>query len=235
MLRGIDISSWQTGINLREVILRNQLDFVIAKATEGTAFTEACDYWVQTCISNGTLWGFYHFARNGVPEEEADYFYQATRNYFHEGLPVLDVECGQSGEWVQRFVDRIHALSGVYPMIYTSTGYTDTFYGTQVPQTCGLWAAQYPYYAHGFDDIVFDDDIGPWAFCAMWQFTSQGFLEGYDSCLDLDYAYMDEEAWHKYCDPEAADPDDTEEIPKPQPAGTHVFEDEAMRVEVTLK
>lgn len=233
MLRGIDISSWQEGIDLRSVILKNKLDFVVIKATEGCAFVEkTCDYWVQTCKSNGTLWGFYHFARHNEPEAEADYFYNACMNYFGEGIPVLDVETGQDEKWCQRFVDRIHALTGVYPIIYTSTGNVDTFYNTQIPSTCGLWAAQYPYYAHGFDDIEFDDTIGPWDFAAMWQFTSQGQLDGYGSYLDLDYAFMSEDAWKLYARP-ADFVGSTAVIPST--SKLHTFEDDTMRVTIELK
>lgn len=237
MLRGIDISSWQDDIHLRDVIINNSLDFVVIKATEGCAFVEkTCDYWVQTCISNDTLWGFYHFARHNEPEDEADYFYNACSNYFGHGIPVLDVETGQSGDWCQRFVDRIHALTGVYPIIYTSTGNVESFYGTQIPNTCGLWAAQYPYYAHGFDDIEFDDSIAPWSFVAMWQFTSQGLLDGYSGYLDLDYAFMDAESWMLYANPNGIDEDKTSEIPIPTVSeNKHVFDDDYVHVEVSIK
>lgn len=243
MLRGIDISSWQEGIDLRDVIMSNGLDFVVVKATEGTGYVEdTCDYWVQTCISNDTLFGFYHFAFGGsnTPEDEATFFYEACTGYIGHGVPVLDIEKNTIpdwGNWCQRFVDRFHALSGVYPLIYCSSSQLYKFAGTQLPQTCGLWVAQYPYYAHGFDAIEYDDGSWPWAFVAVWQFTSQGRLEGYGYDLDLDYAYMDEEAWHKYADPEgtAAKPSDTGPIPVPVPADVHVFEDASMRVEVTLK
>lgn len=236
MLRGIDISSWQEGINLRDVIVRNGLDFVVIKATEGTGFVEdTCDYWVQTCRSNGTLWGFYHFACHNEPEEEADYFYHACLNYFGEGIPVLDVETGQDGQWVQRFVDRLHALTGVYPIIYMSTGYVETMYGTQVPSSCGLWAAQYPYYAHGFDDIEFSDTIAPWQFAAMWQFTSEGELDGYSGYLDLDYAFMDREAWGKYADPEGNAFTAGQTTQLPSTSSLHTFEDDKVRVTVEVK
>lgn len=237
MLRGIDISSWQEGIDLASVIKGNALDFVVIKATEGCAFVETtCDAWVEVCKRTGTLWGFYHFARHNEPEEEADYFFRACEGYFGHGIPVLDVETGQSGKWVQRFVDRLHALTGVYPIIYTSTGNVDTFWGMQVPSTCGLWAAQYPYYAHGFDDIEFDDTIGPWQFVAMWQFTSQGILSGYGSYLDLDYAFMSRDAWALYADPDGSAGHAVQPTGQlPASATLHVFEDDKVKVTVEVK
>ena len=237
MLRGIDISSWQEGIDLEAVIKRNSLDFVVAKATEGCAFVETtCDPYIEVCKRTGTLWGFYHFARHNEPEEEANYFYKACMGYFGEGIPVLDVETGQSGRWCQRWVDRIHALTGVYPIIYTSTGNVETFYGTQIPSTCGLWAAQYPYYAHGFDDIEFDDTIEPWDFAAMWQFTSQGLLDGYGSYLDLDYAFMSRDAWKLYANPDGSAGHIVQPTGQlPSSATLHTFEDDKVRVTVEVK
>jgi lysozyme len=238
MLKGIDISSWQDDIDLRSVIESNDLNFVVIKATEGSIYVEStCDYWVQTCKTMHKLWGFYHFAFGGsnTPEEEAEWFYANCFNYFGQGVPVLDIEkntIDDWGTWCQRFVDRLHALSGVYPLIYCSSSQLGRFNGTQLPKTCGLWVAQYPYYAHGYDDIVYDDGCWPWEFVAVWQFTSQGLLDGYPHYLDLNYAYMDEEAWHKYADPEGnAESGNTGTIVQP----THVFDDESMHVEVTLK
>lgn len=232
-MRGIDISSWQEGIDLARVIRDNALEFVVVKATEGCAFVETtCDDFIETCKAAGICWGFYHFAGHNEPEAEADYFFNACSGYFGHGVPVLDVEGGQSGKWVQRFVDRLHALTGVYPIIYMSTGYVEEMDETQVPSTCGLWAAQYPYYAHGFDDLTFDDTIGPWSFAAMWQFTSEGHLSGYAGNLDLDYAFMSPDAWALYARP--ADFAGTTVI-LPSPTELHTFEDERIRVTVEVK
>ena len=238
MLRGIDISSWQTGIDLRNVIVSNAIDFVVIKATEGCAFVEdTCDYWVQTCISNGTLWGFYHFARHNDPEEEARYFVRACEGYFGHGIPVLDTETGQTGEWCQRFVDTVHALTGVYPIIYMSSnsGQRGKFEGTQVPSTCGLWEAFYPSAScTSFEDMPeYEGGTSPWAFGAMWQFTSNGRLAGYAYDLDLDVAWMDKEGWLLYADPEHEEAGNTSELPS---AGNlHTFEDDAVKVTVEVK
>lgn len=237
MLYGIDISSWQDDINLKDVIFKNNIDFVIAKATEGRSFVDTpCDKFIQTCIDNDTLWGFYHFANRNTPELEADYFYNATKNYFGYGIPILDTETGQSGEWCQKFVDRIHALTGVYPIIYTSTANRHTFDNTAIPNTCGLWEAWYPdYYQHDFSNIPeYDGNVNPWAFSAMWQFTSTGQLNGYSGNLDLDVAFMDREAWMKYADPEGSYSNGNT-APIPSTSNLHTFEDDDIRVTVEVK
>lgn len=59
MVRFIDISNWQGGIDL-PALLPN-LDGVVCKATEGSTFVDPyCDGWVQQCINAGKSWGFYH-------------------------------------------------------------------------------------------------------------------------------------------------------------------------------
>lgn len=55
MLKGIDISNWQGGLDL--TALRG-VDFAIMKATEGTSFVDPyCDPWVQQADGMDMLWG----------------------------------------------------------------------------------------------------------------------------------------------------------------------------------
>ena len=95
MLKGIDISNWQAGIQIAN--LTNDIDFCIMKATEGVFFTDAYfdDFFLQ-CVDSGLLRGFYHFARNGNPEDEARYFYNVVAPYIGNGIPVLDYEVENS-------------------------------------------------------------------------------------------------------------------------------------------
>ena len=79
MMRGIDVSNWQAGLVPSEL----GIDFCIAKATEGTNFVDSyCDGFVQNCIEHDILWGFYHFARENEPEEEAEFFVENCTGYF---------------------------------------------------------------------------------------------------------------------------------------------------------
>jgi GH25 family lysozyme M1 (1,4-beta-N-acetylmuramidase) len=229
-MRGIDISNWQGGLDLNKL----DIDFAIMKATEGVSFVDKyCDPWVQQCIANGIKWGFYHFARNNEPETEANHFYYNCENYFTNGIPVLDIEdeaIPDWGEYAQRFVDRIHALSGVYPVIYASASTLYRFSDTQVPSTCGLWVAGYPRAYTGFVDVEMPYDISPWSLCAMWQFTSSGRLNGYNGNLDLNYAFMDESAWDRYANPESTQP-----LPQPEPNKPIIVEDDSYKITVEKK
>ena len=194
---------------------------------------------MQEAIRCDLLWGFYHFARNNDPEKEAQFFYESCKNYFGKGIPVLDIETETIedwGSWSQRFVDKIHAITGVYPVIYTSAAYVRRFVGTTIPQNCGLWIAGYPNETNTSfkPERTLPYKIAPWDIVAMWQFSSHGNLSGYYNLVDMDYAYMDSEGWMKYARGDGEIPkDDTVEIPVPKPI--HHFENDSVIVDITVK
>ena len=196
MLKGIDISNWQKGLIPHTLAI----DFCIAKATEGNWFVDGCcDGFIQDCIENNILWGFYHFNGQSDPISEANFFVENTRNYFTHGIPVLDYEIENSNdrEWVEQFMQQVFNLTGVWCMLYTSASWLPRFQGSWITHKCGLWLAGYPYPA---TDWRFDDPpygSYPWDFIAIWQFTSSLQI-GWTSNLDGDIAYMDDSAWMKY-------------------------------------
>lgn len=204
MMRGIDISSWQTGMDVANVIKKNELDFVICKATEGMGLVDSvCDRFIQETKRLGKCYGFYHFARNHDPGQEAEYFYNHTRNYFGEGIPVLDIEDSAIPDWsayAKAFADRIHRLSSIWPMIYVSAGSCWRFSDNDTFKHCALWVAGYPRkipYWHNLLMSEFDYSIYPWDQASAWQFSGTGDIKGYNGNVDLDIAFMDSSAWNK--------------------------------------
>lgn len=196
-MRGIDISNWQVGL----VPSSLDIDFCICKATEGLGYTDpSCDPFVQNCIENNILWGFYHFARENNPEEEAQYFYDNCKNYFNHGIPVLDYETDNydNRDWCERFIQKVYELSGVWCVIYISAYRCMQYSGSWIPEKCGLWIAGYPWENSNWTDDEMPYGIYPWEFCAIWQFTSSLIIPGFWEKLDGDIAYMDESAWLKY-------------------------------------
>lgn len=241
MLHGIDISNWQKGLQLPE-----SLDFCICKATEGFRYVDPyCDEFVQQAVRKGILFGFYHFARNNDPEKEAVFFRNNTKGYEFIGIPVLDIEDNSIEDWgsyAQRFVDKYHAITGVYPMVYCSASNLQRFAGYPIVDTCGLWVAGYPdNRERGLKDIPkFPYDVRPWKFAAIWQYTSNGWLSNWDEPIDMDIAYMDASAWKLYANPNAADIGNTAQMPTAIPVpdnsskGFH-FENGVIEVDVRLK
>ena len=196
-MRGIDISNWQSGIELNKL----DIDFCICKATEGLTFVDPyCDSFVQELIKLNKCWGFYHFAGNGNPYDEAKFFYESCKNYFNHGIPVLDYEITNDNDmnWIESFVSKLYNLSGVYCMIYMSASWCNKLCNSWVPSKCGLWVAGYPIPYTTWINSSIPYDISPWEFAAIWQFTSSLIIPGFWQKLDGNIAYMDKTAWNKY-------------------------------------
>ena len=206
MLKGIDISKWQAGINLSA--LGNQVDFVICKATEGVGYTDKnCDGFYQEAKRLGKKLGVYHFARPDLGNsavEEADYFIKETKGYHKEAILILDWEpqgnsIANTG-WAKGWLDRVYEKTGVKPLIYMSASVVRAYdWSKVVAGDYGLWVANYGSNNGTAQKGVFNNyPLRYWSFYALWQYTSKGRLSGYNGNLDLNFFTGDKTAWDKY-------------------------------------
>ena len=196
MLKGIDISNWQRGLNLEAT----RPGFCIVKATEGTNFVDkSCDSFVQECVRLGIPFGFYHFARTNGGAREARYFYTNTNGYVGKGIPVLDFEDKRNdNHYIDEFVREYHAITGVYPWIYMNSNFVNNYgYGSDyVRRNCGLWLAGYPTRGTVYpDDANCPYEHPSWTLAA-WQFTDNLYVAGMH--MDGDFFYGDTNAWNLY-------------------------------------
>lgn len=202
MLKGIDISHHQKGIDLGAI----DTDFVIIKATEGNGYTdEMCDTFYQKAKSLGKKLGVYHFARPDLgnsPEAEADWFVKETLGYHKEAILVLDWESGDltNVSWAKAWLDRVYEKTGVKPIIYMSASVMSSAdWSSVVNADYGIWVANYGSNNGTAQESVFDRyPLKYWSFYALWQYTSVGRLNGYNGNLDLNYFSGDSSAWDKY-------------------------------------
>ena len=196
-LNGIDISSWQSGINLAVV----PCDFVVIKATEGTGYVNPDyerAYWQAKAA--GKCLGIYHYASGGNVQAEAEYFLKNAGNRVGEAMLVLDWE-GRSNpafgvndrEWVKAWCDYIAAKTGVNPVVYVQQSMMNRL---QNIGNYGLWVAQYA----SMEPTGYQKN--PWnegAYtCVMRQYSSSGRLSGWDGNLDLNKFYGDRQTWNRY-------------------------------------
>lgn len=195
MISFIDISSYQATLNL--VAVSNSIQGVIVKATEGTNYVNPyCDKHYQQAKKCNLLRGFYHFAGTDKPEAEAEYFWNNCRNYFRDGIPILDWEGNQSVDWVNRFVRHLKDISGVWCWIYANPW---RFNQGGVEPNCARWAASYPAVSHPtFAQAAHWGCPKADGNVVAWQFCSDGRLNGYNGNLDCSLYYGDKESWLKY-------------------------------------
>lgn len=203
-MKGIDISSWQKGLDLSKI----KCDFVICKATEGLTIVDSCcDDFITKAQKLGKPFGFYHFARPELnsAKAEAEFFYKHTKGYFGKGIPVLDWESKAKWNvaWAKEWLDTIYKLTGVKPLIYMSESVYLAYNFKKIANAdYGLWVAKYRDYNKDYNYDMSTAGNKPrlkwWKCIAMWQWTSSGRLNGYNGNLDCDVFYGDVETWNKY-------------------------------------
>lgn len=195
MLNFIDISSYQATLNLAAV--SSSIQGVIVKATQGTDYVNPyCDTHYQQAKKCNLLRGFYHFADTDKPEAEAEYFWNNCRNYFRDGIPVLDWEGEQSVDWVNRFVRHLKDISGIWCWIYANPW---RFNQGGVEPNCARWVASHPAVSQPtFAQAAHWNCPKADGNVVAWQFCSDGRLNGYTGNLDCSLYYGDKESWLKY-------------------------------------
>lgn len=221
-LNGIDVSSWQTGIDISQI----PCDFVICKATGGTGYVNPdCDRVYQQAKSLGKKLGVYHFAYEsgyeGTAIQEADFFVNNIQGYIGEAILVLDWEASAVNlgtQWALDWLNRVQERTGVKPLLYTYNNSVNSYdWSNVVAGDYGLWNAGY--YAYGTTFYNYKPDApliggtGAWPGAAMYQYTSEGRLGNWNGNLDLNVFYGDGNAWDLYAGKKTVTPE-----PEPEPA-----------------
>lgn len=203
-LNGIDIASHQGNINLAVV----PCDFVIIKATGGDFYVNPyCDSRYQLAKKQGKKLGVYHYAHEGKvgdPIKEAEFFLKNIQGYLNDALLVLDYEeqyNTSTPDWCLRFLNHVYSKTGVKPLLYINSSTMNSYNWTGVVAgDYGLWLADYNYspkYPTHMPNIK-TPTVKWWKTLAIYQYASDGRLNGYDNNLDLNVFYGDKNTWDKY-------------------------------------
>lgn len=186
---GLDVSSWQGNVNWATVAA-NGASFAYVKATEGVSYVNP--YYNQQYTGSrgaGLIRGAYHFALPDVSAgaTQADWFFAHGGGWTADGTtlpPALDIEYNPYGAscyglsqsamvtWIKAFSNETHALSGRYPMIYTTTDWWTTCTGNSgaLAATNPLWIARY------------STSVGTlpngWGAQTIWQYADSGTFPG---------------------------------------------------------
>ena len=174
MLKGIDISRYQNGINISNL----DIDFVIVKITEGVGYSDPNykEFLNQALKSNKKI-GLYHYARpdlNNTPEDEATWFVSKAKDYIKQAILVLDWEVDTNKtDWAYNFLKTVYEKTKVRPIIYMSAYPANTYNWTKVVNgNFGLWIASYGANT-GAPGAPPTNKY--WPFYILWQYTSKGY------------------------------------------------------------
>lgn len=207
-LNGIDIASWQAGIDLSVV----PCDFVIVKATQGTGYINP-DYTraINQAESLGKLIGVYHYIDGTASAEaEAAHFVNVVGDKIGKAILCLDWESEQNIAWgdlayLDAVTKAVYNKTGVRPLIYASLSVFP--WDLARDNNCGTWVAQYA----DMNPTGYQSD--PWNNfdCTIRQYTGTGRLPGYNGNLDLNLGKLTAEQWMQY----AAVNGNVEPVPTP--------------------
>lgn len=125
-VHGVDVSTYDRNFDWGG----DDLEFGIAKATEGTSRTDVTftDNWTKI-RQNGLVRGAYHYGHPGNdPVREADHFLDVVRKggLQNGDLLMLDLETtdgrspDQVNAWAKRWLERVQSQTGVKPFFYSS-------------------------------------------------------------------------------------------------------------------
>lgn len=182
---GLDVSSYQGNVDWASV-KNNGGSFAYVKATEGTTYTNP--YYNQQYAgsrSAGLIRGAYHFAlpNNSSGVAQADWFTSHGGSWTADGMtlpPALDIEYNPYGAtcyglsqsamvtWIRDFSNEVHARTGRYPTIYTTTDWWTSCAGNNgsFGTTNPLWIARY---ASSPGTLP-----AGWSAQTIWQYASSG-------------------------------------------------------------
>lgn len=189
-IRGIDISNYQAGMDLETVIRKNDIDFVIIQANDGTFKNVNFQRQLDAARRAGALVAAYMYQRPN---------WQATVDTFKSQVPndvpaIVDVEDGSGSVSESINIHRDLWNNGYKtPVIYFPKWYWDK---VGQPSLVGLPPLWKSWYANNSPDS-YDSHLSKVP-SSVWnghgglpvsilQFSGTGRLEGYNGNLDLNY------------------------------------------------
>lgn len=201
--RGPDISAWQGNIDIKA--LASQVDFFIFRGYSGMKKDSKVDRNVNLAIESGRPYGLYIYSyalNTAQAREEAQRLITLANSYSikpaflcidmedadhykeRNGMPsnqTLKDICTVEGEAFEQ--------AGYYAMVYASTSW---FNGKLAGLTrFDKWVAHWPTSGGKQKGMATSPDGENASRCGIWQFTSEGKLNGYGGNLDMNYAYKD--------------------------------------------
>lgn len=208
-LTAIDIASHQEGI----IPSKTKADIVIVKATGGTSYvngypSEDADnwrIWAKDVLASGKELALYHYAHErgcqGTAAQEARHFLDTVKEFKGKFVPILDWEADALSlpqSWAREWLDIVAEETGSVPMFYGYASNLNSSDYSYVAEKYPLWMASYLSKYAGSDLITNPENIwgtGDWDDMLMYQYTSQGDIDGWNGNIDLSVFYGGVKDW----------------------------------------
>lgn len=201
--KGSDISAWQGDINIKA--LAPQVDFFIFRGYAGSTKDKKVDRNVNLAIECGKPYGLYIYSyalNEAQAREEALRLVTLANSYsVKPNFLVIDMEDadGYKSKHGMPSNETLKAIctvegqafedAGYYAMVYASSSW---FNGKLAGLTrFDKWVAHWPTSGGKQRGNATSPDGENANNCGIWQFTSEGYLDGYNGRLDMNYGYKD--------------------------------------------
>lgn len=125
-------------------------------------------------VANGGGWTADGYTLPPVLDIEYNPYAGRTINGFYFGNTCYDMSKAQLGQWAADFGNTVKALTGRFPVIYSTTDWWNTCVGNPTFGNYPLWLASYwnnPTNSPGNMPVSWDN-------YTMWQYSSTGPFEG---------------------------------------------------------
>lgn len=136
-LNGYDVSGYQAP----DITQVAPADFAIVKVNQGWYINSSWGQQASGAVNTGKELGLYDYASGMDATTEADNFVNHINGYVGKAMLVLDWEPYQNAawgnsNWVRTWVYRVHARTGVWPVVYCSKGFVGQIPATSEPSAC---------------------------------------------------------------------------------------------------
>lgn len=201
--KGPDISAWQGDIDIKA--LSSQVDFFIFRGYAGSSKDKKVDRNVNLSIENGKPYGLYIYSyalNTEQAKEEAQRLVDLANSYsIKPAFLCIDMEDadGYKNRHGMPSNEILKAICTIEGEIFENAGYYAIVYANSSwfkNQLAGLtrfdkWVAHWPVSSGKQKGNATSPDGENANNCGIWQFTSEGKLNGYSGNLDMNYAYKD--------------------------------------------
>ena len=191
MSKGIDVSKHQGAIDWQKV-KNSGIDFAILRAGYGKYDGQTDERFEENYINAkkaGIKIGAYHYSYAKSVEDakkEAEVFLKWIDGKRFEYPVAFDVEEKSQSDKGKQFVsDIIRAFCGIvekagyYVCVYANKYWLDNFIDEECKRKYDTWLAQWS------EKATYDGNYG------IWQYSSQGNIDGISGRVDLDESYKD--------------------------------------------